>query len=241
MKDDGTLDELNQKWFFDYQAGSEPTRREARPSAGCRRPAPNARARFPFWLLATILLGLLSLWLIVGERQLRASSSTRFARACSSRSGCRSSPSRSPPPSAWSSRSAAASRYRVVREVATFYVEIVRGIPVLVLLFYVAFVGAPQLVVALELVFAGPIEAGWMPAADRPQLRHDLAGHPRADDLLLGLPRRDLPRRHRGGADAARSRRRRRSASRAGRPSASSSCRRRSASSCRRSATTSSP
>ena len=34
-----------------------------------------------------------------------------------------------------------------MREVATFYVEIVRGIPVLVLLFYVAFVGAPQLVV----------------------------------------------------------------------------------------------
>ena len=38
------------------------------------------------------------------------------------------------------------SRYRVLREVATFYVEIIRGIPVLVLLFYVAFVGAPQLV-----------------------------------------------------------------------------------------------
>ena len=32
---------------------------------------------------------------------------------------------------------------RVLREVATFYVEIIRGIPVLVLLFYVAFVGAP--------------------------------------------------------------------------------------------------
>ena len=39
-----------------------------------------------------------------------------------------------------------ASRSRVVREIATFYVEIVRGIPVLVLLFYIAFVGAPHLV-----------------------------------------------------------------------------------------------
>lgn len=37
---------------------------------------------------------------------------------------------------------------RVLREIATFYVEIVRGIPVLVFLFYVAFVGAPGLVAA---------------------------------------------------------------------------------------------
>ena len=44
-----------------------------------------------------------------------------------------------------------ASRYRVLREVATFYVEIVRGIPVLVLLFYVAFVGAPGAGRRLEL------------------------------------------------------------------------------------------
>ncbi len=31
------------------------------------------------------------------------------------------------------------SRFRVIREVSTFYVEIVRGLPALVLLFYVAF------------------------------------------------------------------------------------------------------
>lgn len=35
---------------------------------------------------------------------------------------------------------------RILREVATFYVEIVRGIPILVLLFYFAFVGAPAMV-----------------------------------------------------------------------------------------------
>ena len=34
----------------------------------------------------------------------------------------------------------------VLRQTARFYVEIVRGIPILVLLFYVAFVGAPALV-----------------------------------------------------------------------------------------------
>ena len=39
---------------------------------------------------------------------------------------------------------------RVLREIATFYVEIIRGIPVLVFLFYVAFVGAPGLVAAVN-------------------------------------------------------------------------------------------
>jgi len=35
---------------------------------------------------------------------------------------------------------------RILREFATFYIEIVRGIPMLVLLFYIAFVGAPWFV-----------------------------------------------------------------------------------------------
>jgi polar amino acid transport system permease protein len=51
----------------------------------------------------------------------------------------------------------------VLREAATFYVEIVRGIPVLVLLFYIAFVGAPQLVAAWNWVFALPIQVGLAP------------------------------------------------------------------------------
>lgn len=38
------------------------------------------------------------------------------------------------------------SSVRLVREVATFYVEIVRGVPMLVILYYIAFVGAPGLV-----------------------------------------------------------------------------------------------
>jgi polar amino acid transport system permease protein len=56
------------------------------------------------------------------------------------------------------------SRFRVVREIATFYVEIVRGIPILVLLFYIAFVGAPQIVVVWNAVFARAIEAGLFPS-----------------------------------------------------------------------------
>ncbi|WDR01019.1 amino acid ABC transporter permease [Devosia sp. J2-20] len=39
---------------------------------------------------------------------------------------------------------------RILRELASFYVEIIRGIPVLVFLFYVAFVGAPGMVAALN-------------------------------------------------------------------------------------------
>ncbi len=35
---------------------------------------------------------------------------------------------------------------RVVREAATFYTEIVRGVPMLVILYYIAFVGAPGLI-----------------------------------------------------------------------------------------------
>jgi polar amino acid transport system permease protein len=56
------------------------------------------------------------------------------------------------------------SRRRLWREVATFVIEIVRGIPVLVLLFYVAFVGAPQMVGLWNTVLAVPIDAGWLPS-----------------------------------------------------------------------------
>jgi len=45
---------------------------------------------------------------------------------------------------------------RLVWEVTSFYVEIVRGIPMLVLLYYIAFVGAPALVSALNWL-GGPL------------------------------------------------------------------------------------
>ena len=37
------------------------------------------------------------------------------------------------------------SAHRVLREIATFYVEIIRGVPILVFLFYIAFVAAPTI------------------------------------------------------------------------------------------------
>jgi polar amino acid transport system permease protein len=122
-----------------------------------------SRREFPFWLLAAFLLGLLFLWLIVSDgdyaaifRALRHGllttlwvSIVAYAIAAALGLGI---------------ALARRSRFRLVREVATFYVEIVRGIPVLVLLFYVAFVGAPGIVAGWNGLFSAPIEAGILPA-----------------------------------------------------------------------------
>ncbi|MFV0422542.1 amino acid ABC transporter permease [Oleidesulfovibrio sp.] len=52
------------------------------------------------------------------------------------------------------------SRSRILREVATFYIEIVRGIPMLVILYYIAFVGAPGLVDGLNWLLTPLRDAG---------------------------------------------------------------------------------
>ncbi|WP_147821055.1 amino acid ABC transporter permease [Salidesulfovibrio onnuriiensis] len=52
------------------------------------------------------------------------------------------------------------SRFRVLREVATFYIELIRGVPMLVILYYIAFVGAPGLVDGLNWLFSPLIESG---------------------------------------------------------------------------------
>ena len=46
------------------------------------------------------------------------------------------------------------SRWQVLRQAARFYVEVMRGIPIIVLLLYVAFAAAPALVVAVNWVLA---------------------------------------------------------------------------------------
>lgn len=108
------------------------------------KPARGKR-EIPFWLLAIVLVGLFVGWLIVNDGQY----AVIFAAL---RQGVF--------VTLWVSVVAFAlaailgllvalartSRSRILREVATFYVEIVRGVPILVLLFYVAFVGAPQIV-----------------------------------------------------------------------------------------------
>ncbi len=50
----------------------------------------------------------------------------------------------------------------VLRQIARFYVEVIRGIPILVLLFYIAFVGAPAFVALYNLAISPLISAGWL-------------------------------------------------------------------------------
>ena len=101
--------------------------------------------RVPYWLLAVALLGLLIVWLVVNNQDyqvifnavVKGVTVTIYVSVIGY---------------------AAAlllglilgmmrlSSKRVVREIATFYVEIVRGLPMLFILYYIAFVGAPTLI-----------------------------------------------------------------------------------------------
>ena len=51
----------------------------------------------------------------------------------------------------------------IIYHLASFYVEIVRGVPMLVLLYYVAFVGAPALVDLINSIGTGMLDAGILP------------------------------------------------------------------------------
>ena len=110
---------------------------------------PTIFARTPWWLLAIALLFVLGLWGITNNTTYieifdRLSGGvittiwvTVIAFAAATALGLLVALART-------------SSNRILREIATFYVEIIRGIPVLVFLFYVAFVAAPGLVVAVN-------------------------------------------------------------------------------------------
>ncbi|MFD1941466.1 amino acid ABC transporter permease [Paradevosia shaoguanensis] len=123
---------------------------------------PNRRREIPWWLLAIALLGILTFWQIVADEGMRTIFNalsagiittlwvTGVAFILASLLGLIVAMART-------------SRFRVAREVATFYVEIVRGVPLLVVLFYVAFVGAPAMVDGANWLLAPFIEQGWLP------------------------------------------------------------------------------
>lgn len=108
---------------------------------------------FPWWLLATVLIGLWLGYRIVTDELysdvfailVRGISVTGFVTI-----------------TAFSLASllglvlaaAVLSPYLLLRQLARFYIEVMRGIPMLVLLFYIAFVGAPLLVEVLNTVLA---------------------------------------------------------------------------------------
>lgn len=59
---------------------------------------------------------------------------------------------------------ARSSRTRPLREASTFYIELVRGLPMLVILYYIAFVGAPALAGLLNMLLSPLIKLGVMQA-----------------------------------------------------------------------------
>jgi polar amino acid transport system permease protein len=125
---------------------------------------PSLLARMPWWLLAIGLLFVLGFWAITADATYEAifrmlSSGvittlwvTVLAFGAATLLGLLVALART-------------SGNRILREIATFYVEIVRGIPILVFLFYIAFVGAPGLVAAFNWVAAPLIELGWLAPA----------------------------------------------------------------------------
>ena len=65
----------------------------------------------------------------------------------------------------------ALSESKALRQVARFYTEVIRGVPILVLLFYIAFVGAPALVAVINFVISPLTAAGYA----EPMLVRDLS------------------------------------------------------------------
>ena len=65
----------------------------------------------------------------------------------------------------------ALSEHKALRQIARFYTEVIRGVPILVLLFYIAFVGAPALVAVINFVISPLVSAGAM----EPMLVRDLS------------------------------------------------------------------
>ena len=119
----------------------------------------NRLARLPYWLLAALLLGVLLLWNILADADYALIFSAvvkgvwvtiyvciiafGFALLLGLLFGL-----------------ARLSRSRLLQESATFYVEIVRGVPMLVILYYIAFVGAPGLVDLLNWAGDGLVALG---------------------------------------------------------------------------------
>jgi polar amino acid transport system permease protein len=112
-------------------------------------PATNWLTRLPYWLLAAILLGIIFLGVMLTQESytviLKAVAQgvwvtvyvTLIAFTLAILFGLLLGLMR-------------VSGSRLAREVSTFYVEIVRGVPMLVILYYIAFVGAPPLVAGIN-------------------------------------------------------------------------------------------
>lgn len=119
-----------------------------------------ASSIFPWWLLAIVLLGLVTLWAMVADGGYSEIFRT-LARGLIT--------------TAWVTlvafglaallglvvALARTSGNQWFSQPATFYVEIIRGVPILVALFYVAFAGAPAMVAAVNWLLTPLVTLGW--------------------------------------------------------------------------------
>ncbi|MEL0637364.1 MULTISPECIES: amino acid ABC transporter permease [Marinomonas] len=120
--------------------------------------------RTPWWLVATIIISLMLIWHMISDQSYQ-----RIAGALSkgllTTLGVTLSAFFLASVMGLLVALSGFSRFRIARELSRFYVEIVRGVPVLVLLFYIAFVGAPELVKFYNWVLQIPIESGLLDKA----------------------------------------------------------------------------
>lgn len=132
-------------------------------------PVADQLSRLPFWLLVSITLGLLMLWGIARNESYRIIFNavrkgvgttlyvSLIAYILAVGFGLLLSLLRT-------------HRSRITQEVSSFYTEVMRGVPMLVLLYYISFVGAPALVSAINWLGRPLIQTGIIHKLDIRQL-----------------------------------------------------------------------
>jgi polar amino acid transport system permease protein len=123
---------------------------------------PRRLADFPYWLLALALLGVLALWAITSNQTYEGIFQSLIGGVVTT---------------VWVTLVAftlamlmglgialmRTSGQPVLVQIATLYTELIRGIPILVFLFYIAFVGAPATIGAANWLTQPLQNLGWMP------------------------------------------------------------------------------
>jgi polar amino acid transport system permease protein len=137
------------------------TETQPRPVQSRLVPAADHLSRLPYWLLAALLIAILAIWTVANREDYQIIfnavrkgvwitiyvSIISYTLAILMGLG-------------WSLMRV--SQSRVLQEISSFFVEVLRGIPMLVLLLYIAFVGAPALVIGINTVGRPLIDAGIM-------------------------------------------------------------------------------
>ena len=146
-------------------SGQSQANSDVRPIRSHMIPASDRLSRLPYWLLAALLLAVLAFWTIASQQDYRVI----FAAVSQG---------------VWTTIYVSlvaytlaillglgwmlmrVSKSRLLQEISSFFVEIIRGIPMLVLLYFIFFVGAPTMVGAINWLARPLIESGVMAAIE---------------------------------------------------------------------------